>query len=340
MDEYIRHPNMEKFMRTNIAKELGKNHRWTISENKKPLNIYKLIDGRTTNDGQFFGAETHDRQSLTTLRHILDHPLIHNVNNVTYYLNADFDNIVCLDIEPSCPNNLRNQFLKMPCLYAEWSTSGKGIHMFFDYPYDIQEKYKGAKGKTVMKGEHKFYEILIQHYVTFTGNTENLKFCYGKDPKEFRTLFRKLAKRQKISITKELNIQMTNLKQSIYDAIDWPGLPKLMHILETGSSNFHNTHDKEQYDYDESRYEFAYITQVYMNLESALKTAVFNGNRPITDDEKARILYEMASRHIKFRDKHNEIRNGMPWLYFEAIEAMRKTNLDPPPKSKNKGKQS
>lgn len=321
-ESYMPNPNLMKFARTDVARQLKNNHRWTISEKKKPLNIHALL-----NRMGFYGAETHDQNCLTTMDGILKHPQLCITSTITYYLDADLDNLVILDIEPDCPETLRNQFLKMPCLYAEWSMSGKGIHMVFEYPYDILEKYEAAKEKIVMKGEHKYYEILMQHYVTFTGNTEGLKFCYGKDQQEFRRLFEKLAKKQKPSKTRDLNLNILEPQQNIHDEIKLDVLDRILYLLKISVEGFHNTKNKERYEYDESRYEFAFLGHVFYNLEQILKSDTIKKTCTLTEEQKARIVYEMALRQLPFREKHNEIRKGLPWLYFETTQVMAKNNL-------------
>ena len=140
------------------------------------------------------GAIFSNEKSLVDLYEL--NTILPNAANYAFYLEADEDNFVVLDIEPSCPDNIKSEFLKMNPLYMETSMSGKGIHMIFEYPKHIMEKYPNAFNKSVFRGENHEYEILIDHhYVTFTGR--QIPFTPNENPASFEDLFEKLAKLMK-----------------------------------------------------------------------------------------------------------------------------------------------
>ena len=73
-----------------------------------------------------------------------------------------------LDIEPKCPYNIKKHLLQLPYVYGETSMSGKGIHLLIPKPNNIND-YPDALIKTQLKEDHGYYELLVNHYATFTG---------------------------------------------------------------------------------------------------------------------------------------------------------------------------
>lgn len=311
-------PNLLKFAETDIAKKLAGNKRWTVSENKKPLDIYELMD-----NGKFIGAMEKNSLYLTDMQTILNHPGTRFTSHLTYYLDADMDNIVILDIEPDCPKDLRDRLTGMPCMYAEKSLSGKGIHMIFPYPYDIQEKYKNAHDKIVLKGEGNYYEILIQHYVTFTGNTDGITVKHEETYKEFRELFESLCKTQKESKPMKLSIETMD-----HEKIQAKSLDRIMGLMEQSAYARIRYKDISDYENDNSKYEYAVIMHLYKQLYHICNMEKIKQDHEYTIDEKGWILYDVASRFLPERSKHAEVRSGMPWLYYLTTKVMNDAELE------------
>lgn len=294
---FIQHPFVQK---------IANNQLWTISDNiKRPIDMIVLRDQH-----KVVGATFSNENSLVSLYELYN--IIPNAANYAYYLDAHTDNFVVLDIEPSCSDKTKNELLQMNPLYIETSMSGKGIHMIFEFPKDIMDKYPDAKNKIVFRGDNHEYEILINHYVTFTGR--QISHEPVENPKSFRDLFEKLASRQKPTATKsDINIDEMQ-------PVDTKELPFLMELLTTAMNRYNKTPDdfkKENgHDNDTSRWEYAIIGYMYSKLQNILKVQKIANDHTYTLEEQIWIMYQIIYDYIEHRPKHDTLRNGRPFIIF------------------------
>lgn len=277
-------------------------HKWTVSDsNKMPIDMFCF-----EYQHRICGALFTDENSLTSLSHLCE--LIPNAKNNTYYLDALTDKIVVLDIEPTCPDDIKQQLLNMPYVYGETSMSGKGYHLIFPLPKCIDD-YPIAKTKVVMKEEHGYYEILLNHYVTFTRNM--LPESIGTE--DFIQLFKQLATQQKESHRNEVDIQ--DIQPD-----DIPNQEKILELL------YNQTYKKTPEDFhnDMSKYEYGYIGFLHYKLQCILNVSFIKDSHNYTDNEKAWLLYTIAIDKIPYRAKHDETRDGLPWLLYLSQEIIAK----------------
>ena len=163
MDGFKYYENFPEFYSHPFIKEIKDNSRWTVSgltslddrTNKKPIDIWELHD-----IGTLHGAREHNSTCLMTLDELLD--FLPNAANHAYYLEAMEDEYVILDIEPDCPQQLKNMFLDMDYVYGETSMSGKGYHLVFPLPLEI-DKYPKAKTKKVWQDKTRYFELHLEH---------------------------------------------------------------------------------------------------------------------------------------------------------------------------------
>lgn len=174
----------ESFMSCNFIKDIKDKPRWTITTNrpevkrnkfhlketdKLPINFTKFredyANAKITKSYIVKGASNY-KQDCVTLNEIYDlHP---HLIKPTFYLLHEIDNFIVLDIEPSCPENLRQELLNTNFVYGEKSNSGQGYHL----AYQITDEMKNLPdffNYTVLKHESKAYEFLLQHWVLLTG---------------------------------------------------------------------------------------------------------------------------------------------------------------------------
>ena len=228
MSDYTVNPFYQDFIKHPFIQTIANKKCWTVSDNKKrPIDMIEFRDNHIVK-----GAIFSNEKSLVDLYEL--NTILPNAANYAFYLEADEDNFVVLDIEPSCPDNIKSEFLKMNPLYMETSMSGKGIHMIFEYPKHIMEKYPNAFNKSVFRGENHEYEILIDHhYVTFTGR--QIPFTPNENPASFEDLFERLAKDQKPTTEKaELDIKEMQ-------PVETEQLPFLMTLLRTAMDDYKKT---------------------------------------------------------------------------------------------------
>ena len=311
------------FYENPIIKKLSENEKWTVSttkspdpskKDKMPIDMHALI-----HNSKVWGC-AFDRgyNPLVTLKTVCD--AIPTAVNNTYYLDAIIDKIVVLDIEPGCPDFLKKRFMQMPFLYGEWSMSGRGLHLIFDFPEDIFLKYPDAQNKQVLKEKNGYYQILLNHMVTFTRNT----IPYPEQPdmeSSFRNMFEILASQAVPSKT-------AGQVQEIEDCME--NIPGAETIIETLSvqkytktlTDFPQKGSKTGY--DNSAYEFG-MSAFYHRLLNSFLTQEPYCKRHYTDEEKALIIYHCIENNIEHRAKHDELRCGMPWLLFVAANVTAKT---------------
>lgn len=252
------------------------------------------------------GAQFCDEKSLVSLETLKQ--TIPNATNNTFYMDALTDGFVVLDVEPKCPDNIKKELLNLPYIYGELSMSRKGYHLIFDLPSSI-DNYPIAKKKIAMKEEHGYYEILLNHYITFT--REMLPASNSK--KSFEELFNNLASQQKEKT--RMNIDIDDEQPENIPAKD-----TIMTIL------YNQTYKKTPDDFndDMSKYEYGYISFLYEKLQCILALSNIKSKHDYTETEKAWLLYEAAKEMVPYREKHDESRNNLPWLMYLTQEVMAK----------------
>jgi len=294
--------HFKSFYENDFVKAIQHNERWTISDkNKMPIDIWCLIT-----EQRIAGAQCTDGNSLADLATVMK--TLPNAANNTYYLDALIDNIVVLDIEPTCPDDIKAELLKLPYLYGEISMSGKGYHLVFPLP-DCFSEYPIIQNKIVMKEEHGHYEILLNHYITFTRNA----IAPSANETNFEEMFRGLASVQKESIHKneftlELEIESIPFRDEIIQMLENQKYKKSL-------SDFFD---------DKSKFEYGYIGFLYFKLKQILNITYIKKRHTYTESEKAWLLYETAKNVIPYREKHEESRNKLPWLLYLTHEVIAK----------------
>ena len=342
-------PEYDQFINNAFVKSIADKEKWTISTSKKmPVDMFQLLYRN-----RIAGAVTRDSTTLTTLSTIHKH--LPNAANFAYYLDARVDGFVVLDIEPSCPEDIRNQLVSMNWVYAETSMSGKGIHLVFPLPESFYD-YPEAIKKTAFIHKDRIYEILLVHFVTFTAApiSEALAALRGTG-QDFTGFFNTMVSQQR-------EIKKADLVVQIPEDIDEdPLIQAYIGILthdvfgkEDGSEiaaghKSHNTIRSDSFfpykkrlsdfrnektgSFDHSRFEcsmMGYCSHTITRLRSSaclmweyIKISddpfeIEAVHRRLTDSEKAWIMYKTAEHFLIPREKHKETRSGLPWLMYIA----------------------
>jgi hypothetical protein len=306
-------PNFPGFYNNPTIQRLAPLERWTVStKDKMPIDMYHLLY-HFEDDHKIWGlSHTRGYNPMVDLA-TLCRTIPDAINN-TFYLDALEQKIVILDVEPSCPEALKLEFLKIPALYTERSMSGKGLHMIFDLPEDILEQYPNAKVKQALKHQSGDYEILLNHMVTFTRNTI-VPTELSRSIDDFRNLFALLASQAKPS-EKSADVDVG----CVIDTATIPGYETLMMALrdktytKSKEKDFHN---------DDSRYEFGMAAFYYSTLEKMLRASSLK-RESYTDEQIANIVYNILVEKLPPRAKHNTERSGMPFLLYIVTEVMAK----------------
>ena len=284
------------------------NEAWTVSDkNKRPMDIKGFIENK-----RLFGATEPTKKCLTTLPSLIE--TIPNAVNHTYYINSYRDNFIILDVEKTCPNELKEEFLKLPFIYGETSMSGQGYHLVF-YKNDLFDSFPDLKSKTKMQDEDRYYEILINHWVTFT---RNMIEPPAEPEGSISTWFNKLAENE--------NQKMIDFDASEFEIVDPHDIPEYMFLYENTKKRTDYNKTLSDFKSDHSRYEFGYAGHIVAVLWKMLSLSnILRTGHEYTISEKAQIAYDVFVDLIPHRSKHDSKRGNVPYLmYIIQIQVQKK----------------
>lgn len=302
MDITKDNPDFLSFRNHPFVQSIASTRRWTFSTEKKmPVDMYDF----EYHEGAMNGALYQDERSLVSLDKL--HALVPSPPNYAFFLDALQDGFVVLDIEPSCPEDYRKKLLETPYVYGEVSMSGKGLHLVYPLPKSIHD-YPNAKPKLKMLHERRYYEILLCHYITFTGR----QIAPSSGTESFEILFDAMCREQKPSSA--VRIADFDPMESKPDDI-----PLEKEILAAVSSRCRYGKTPEDFGGDLSRFEWGLIGKYYRALRSVTRSSFAKSARAeYTDDHMAWLLYLSVSPVIPHREKHDTMRGGMPFLLWRC----------------------
>lgn len=291
----------DDFLNNPVIQNLAQKPYWTINvDGKKPLDIVEF-----SKTGTIRGA--FDDKCLVTLSDLIS--ILNGVpQQLTYKLDAVRDNFVVLDIEKTCPDAVKSYFLTLPFLYGDISLSGKGYHMVFPCP----ELDEITSKKLAMQEPHKYYELLLAHFVTFMpGNMITPQF--SPQPASFEYLWQTLRDIQKSFAREELQFNADDIK------LDFPEYEKLKTAVKRSFENrFRKT--PATYNDDMSRYEFAVIGALRLHLLTQLDLPAFN-HLKLDVTQQIMIVYQITTEIVSYRAKHDTMRNGKPFLLYQTYNS-------------------
>lgn len=293
------------FYQNPTIQTLGKQCKWTVS---LPRNPEDETTGKIPADarhlfkyGRMRGAWSVTNECLMTLDELTTIAPV--TPNCTYHLNAAVEGYAVLDIEPSCPPEIAAKMLAMPnILYRETSMSGKGYHLILALPKNFWD-YPIAANSRVLKEEHGWWEILLEHWITFTRNV--IPPTTHPEPSSWESVYAFVAK---------------NAREKPEYEFDLSQKPKIRYEEPLIKQMTVRPHNRKLSDFhgDMSRFEFAVMGVLAHRLESALNNFPPTEKILYTDEIKIWLIYEAAKQVLEHRDKHDEPRNGIPWLLHTA----------------------
>lgn len=318
-----RNPYYDNFAAHPVIKNIAKNPRWTTNiKGKTPLSILSFLNVINNRPnciltGAFQPAPPH----TTTLEELVK--LIPPANTYVYHLSAAMDGICVIDIEPKCPDDEKERLLRMPALYREVSMSGRGVHLIMPYPAEILSRYPHAAKKERLQHKQKWYEIMFNHYITFTGIMLPEPDQY--DNTLFDTLIESLSKEQKH--TERADIAVDELK-----TCDAPYIEDIKHYMLQDLTKQLKGKTCDDFEGDKSRYEYAVMCHLTRAAQNITNAATIAKEHKYTDAEILYLMTHVAKEYLPHRAKHDETRvlNGhtYSWLGFVAASAMKNVRED------------
>ncbi|MHA7303840.1 hypothetical protein ACX80E_01105 [Arthrobacter sp. TMN-49] len=306
---------------TNAAVNWLEEHpRWTVSgrlgddinsTGKAPIDIRALFDS-----GKVRGAWAVDDNCLVTLAELTQK--LPGAANAAFYLRAQTDGLLVIDIEPSCPAEISANILALPgILYAETSMSGRGYHLVTGLPEDFYE-HRAAASRRVLREAHGWYEILLDHWVTFTRQPISKKvMTYAQNIDLASAPFASVAD---LYASLAVTVKTTSAASTVVStSVKVPAIKGNRQIVErtlAGASSRFKT--LEHFGGDNSRFEFSMLGVLHREMRGHLVRFGFMQRTTYSESDQAWLIYQAALEVLPSRPKHNEQRNGRPFLLDRA----------------------
>lgn len=304
------------FLDNPVVRQLAQNPRWTLSDSRKrPMDMWAMVRGEVV------GASEPSPGCLMRLDQL--NAVMPQAANNAYFLSYRRDGYMVIDIEKTCPEHLRDELLALPCLYSELSMSGKGYHLVMPAP-DVVDDHPDALLKTVLRHPRGWYEILLEHYVTFTRRPVPAHLS-GTPGRSWDEVYAELASQAVAS--ERASLDMTD------QAPDIPCRDELVGLL----SRQKYSRDLASFHGDNSAYEFGYAGFLWNKLELFLVADKFSRSHAWTDEHKAWIIYLAMVKVLEHRPKHDEVRSRMPLLLNTAANLVARRSADRDPDRKKEG---
>lgn len=343
---------IEEFIKIPIIERLSRMQRWTFTsaKDKKPVNLISLKNYLDGNEKYIRGSRIQDEGGAMS---VLDIKRLFNVDIVTpmaFYQSAMFTDVMIVDIEPKCDEELKNKLLTLPYIYAERSLSGNGIHLILPIP----EKYKNdnlfMNSKSLNQGGH--FEILLNQWCTFTGdylevinNSEISQDEVQINLNEFIDEFLKTRK-EKVEVERKISLEnpvlgklsddhgiekYNEFKKNYEKTI--PSFKSLVKFALNKPYNktrqdFINNNAKgegfSEWEYGNISY---YFNRVVNQLNWLSEQQLINIDE-FDETKLTYIVYSIIEQVIPYRDKHSTKRNGVPLLLNSLIGIYEKNKND------------
>lgn len=298
--------------------------RWTVSGrlsdapasgHKAPIDVRHLIEGcrpECRHEGPVRGAFTLDSTCLMSLGELV--AALPKAANHAYYLQSHSDGVVVVDVEPDCPPDLAANLLRLPgVLWAETSMSGRGYHLVMPRPKNLHD-FPHAAHKRVLRERNGWFEILLDHWITFTRRPVDAELAGDGPPARFASLedlYAALAENARASAAGSAGEIVTD-----EDMPDIPGAHDIVAAAIAGSED--RRKDLSDFDHDRSRWEFSVLGTLYAEQVQAMNLHAGMRQRSYSARDQAWLLYTAAVEVLPKRAKHTETRNGRPYLLDRA----------------------
>lgn len=330
--------NNDAFLANPLIQQMANIPQWTLSDkDKKPINSRLYIQ---TGEMQLFKQRTPDDLSaLTSLHQINTIPELDHINRAFRFDGNEYrrNPFICIDIESRAPESVVQYFMQMPVHYAEYSRSG-GFHLLIEVPgHCIDPEMNYLFNTTVIENERKEFEfILNRHFCTFTKKvipTREPDFSTPdtNDSQTIKALLQNILKMDAKNAKRRQEKREATIKRK--EAFDTNNLPR--HVIKLAnivpSDYIEKLHKLSPDDYvgDKSRYEFNLATKlvgkmyrmIELNKDPMLGSKF---GKPISELDAwdyAYACHYMLEQMVPEREKHEGLREGLPWLLFISRDA-------------------
>lgn len=158
----------ERFMNNHLIDKLKHEPYWTVSDDKKrPLDAKRLVKGDLS-----LASFKNENWPLIPLSELNKDPRL-TFTNRAYRLHAEDNRVICIDMEKTASEEIRESLKEFPVDYAEVSLSGTGHHYLIEVPEELipeEAKYLFDDMVVVKSDDGSFEVFFNDHYVTLTKN--------------------------------------------------------------------------------------------------------------------------------------------------------------------------
>ncbi|MFP3397654.1 hypothetical protein SB749_15090 [Brevibacterium sp. SIMBA_078] len=323
------HEMFPNFYDSFVVKVLADAERWTISgrigdedrKGKAPVDARHLIDvGRVRGAFEISPTCLVDLDELTRA--------IPDAANHAFYLQSSTDGFMVVDIEPDCPEEVALDLFRLPgTLYSEVSMSGRGYHLVIPVPTNLHD-FPVAVGKRVLREEHGWYELLFEHWVTFTrrpvpadvlaraeSTPDTPRFAAVEDV--YAALAAKAKSTAQVCST------------TVRTGDDAPAIEGGKQIVErTLDGARSRLKSLDDFGGDHSRWEFSTLGVLNREMRRHMFVVGFLRRTAYSATDETWLLYQAVQEVLPPRPKHSERRNGRPFLLDRAAAMVALNHAD------------
>lgn len=306
-----------------------------LKQRKAPIDIQHLLAGCNAgcrHESPIRGAYRIDETCLVDLPTLTRE--VPASANCAFHLRSEHDGLMVVDIEKTCPPAIAAQLLRIPgALYSELSMSGKGYHLLVPLPANLDD-FPLAAVKTKLQEKHGWYEVLFEHWITFTrqpipawrtGELE-LQPCAIEDGESiadhsfdsFEQLYASLAQHATVSAASAAPVSLSHFIDEDEHEVD-ARIPFAEHIIaQTLAHGRDSLKTLGDFHDDHSRWEFSVLARLRLVMSDVMTDLVIIEGQTYTDSQFAWLLYRAAREVIPPRAKHAQLRSGQPFLLHRA----------------------
>lgn len=329
MFEKYKQYQTSEFAKIPIISKIKNEAEWTVSSDKKiPVDMKFFLDNR----GSIRPANVlSDIYPLVPLDDTMI-PELDGINR-TYHLHAAQNHIFMVDIEPKASDELLNSGIKFPANYTEISKNG-GVHLLIEVPNDLINKeneylFNGTVFKTP-SGEFEY--IFNNHFITFTKRIVYDKPLadFENNPNEKMQLKQLLNSIVEMDKDRKAAREAAQLEKATYNPNDiHESLIKRLLKTSVLKQTIVNQKRKDPNDVDNDMSVFEHkiaiacagrVDYVLSYFKTMPQSRIIYAD--FSESDAIRTIELMLIEILDHREKHDEVRYGMPWLVYQASDSL------------------
>lgn len=335
----------EEFLSYPLIQYLGQFNRWTFSDNeKRPMSVRAYLETAQYKLANFENAtpDTYPLVTLFQLESIQPQPMY---DNRAFLFQSKFDYTIMIDVEKDATDEMKLWAINFPAHYVE-ASKNNGVHVLINIPKEIiPDEYLYLFDLTIIKNKDLEYEVIMnRHYCTFTKRIipcNYADFLNNEEHKQRLLLLLKglaelkskeeLEQKQKIknaltykNISKEENNELLEtFNEYIEEALHEEQIKTKNKVtLEKCTNAKTGKVDHSDYEYKTAKRIVRFYYKYYKHQQQTAKrnmipTDGFHKSlMQLEVGDFIHLAYQATVDIVPNREKHQELRNGLPYLLY------------------------